>query len=192
MSTAQKTETKPDTRVRVAGHPLPWRCVHCEEEGDLLFIDDADGKAVFANLDHRYRDKEGEPLVPDSFYRGLVEFLNRYHGDDDWFVRAHEAVNAGYVSREEAAAMFGLEPGAYYELPPGTEIHGIPDPRVEALEAALVTAVSALEKTVAEGTFRDADEEDAILAELKETLTDLGLANRLPGNPAEAEVAVSS
>lgn len=64
--------------------------------------------------------------------------------------------------------------------------------RSDALEKALITAVSALEKTIEEGTIRDADEEDAILAGLKETLTDLGLADRLPGNPAEAEEAVSS
>lgn len=63
--------------------------------------------------------------------------------------------------------------------------------RSDALEKALITAVSALEKTIEEGTIRDADEEDAILAGLKETLTALGLADRLPGNSTEAEEAVS-
>ena len=60
------------------------------------------------------------------------------------------------------------------------------------VENALVLAVTALETTIAEGTTRDADEEDAILAELKETLTTLGLADRQPGNPAKAEEAVAS
>lgn len=151
---------------------------------------DADERPILNHL-HEQRDAGGQPIVPDSFYRGLVDFLNRYHGDD-WFVRAHEAVNAGYVSCEEAEAMFGLEAGSSYELPPGTEIQVIPSPRVKALETALVTAVSALEKAVDEGTTRNADEEDAILASLKEILTDLGLADCIWGNPSEAKEAVPS
>ena len=62
---------------------------------------------------------------------------------------------------------------------------------IARLEAALVTAASALEKATGDD-LRDVDEEDAILAGLKATLNDLGLADRVPGNSADAGEAGSS
>ena len=63
--------------------------------------------------------------------------------------------------------------------------------RSDALEKALITAVSALEKTIEEGTIRDADEEDAILAGLKETLTALDAAESLAGSGLSHEAAIT-
>lgn len=198
MSTAERTETKPDPRVRVAGHPLPWRCVHCEEEGDLLFIDDADGKAVFANLDHRHRDKDGEPIVPDSFFEGLVNDVNRMgevqaylSGLTSLTIKRHPLkLEPGFVDPEkEKQAFQNLERMGFMEArAPWDEVKAHTDPaaRIAALEAALIRVATMF--TSDWGT----DFETSEVAETRAILTDLGLAQRFGGNPSEAEEAVSS
>lgn len=86
MSTAEKTETKTDTRVKVAGHPLPWQVV---TSAIMDVVRDADGEEI-VNFDN---DADGE------FWRGLVGDVNRLAEDTsrlDWLDAQTDGMNRGY------------------------------------------------------------------------------------------------
>lgn len=63
MSTAQKTEVRPDSRPHVAGYPLPWMITEPDQNGGQAIVD-ADGREVIADAD------------PDDMYAVLVPYLN--------------------------------------------------------------------------------------------------------------------
>ena len=174
MSTAEKTDT-----TTMVSHPFPWRALAPTEllsdEHDVV---DANGSLVAGDVE------------PDTA-KALVDAANtQFALSQLTSITLPGAVYELEAAGEREIQRVMLEPGKIYPLPPREQIQVTPHPSVEALESALITAFTALKKAAGD-EIRDSDEEDAILAELKETVTNLGLADRLPGNPDKAEEAVS-
>lgn len=192
-------------------HPFPWMVrapiEFMSEEHDVI---DATGAVVLGDVD----PDTAKALLEAASKQVVLERLTHIHIDrspvrieyrlePDEF----EMGSDGQTILKSMKAI-KLEPGAIYELdaageaeiqriarqPQVTETEdgifiSMPGPdtaRTAALEAALVTAFTTLEKATAEGTSRDADEEDAIVEGLRETIDALGLTGRLPSTEARS------
>ncbi|SDH22614.1 hypothetical protein [Bosea robiniae] len=176
MSTAEKTDT-----TTMVSHPFPWRALAPTEllsdEHDVV---DANGSLVAGDVE------------PDTA-KALVDAANtQFALSQLTSITLPGAVYELDAAGEREIQRMVLEPGKIYPLPPGEELHGIPDPRIAALEAALVQVVSKFHEATVEATGEIRMSVEAADDEVRDIVEGLGLAKDLWGNPAEAEAAVSS